>query len=75
MYISNQKNIKSNSTIGDLQNQLDRVQDQILHCVAEAKHYTKYIELLDKKVHQLAIKEEELVRLLKKLSSYRFCQV
>lgn len=66
--------IKPNFTIVELQNQLERIQEQILNCVAEAKHYVNHVELLNKKVEQLSIEEEKVTLLLEKLKSYRFCQ-
>lgn len=74
MHILKQEDIQSNSTIVDLQEQLDRIRNQILCCVAEAKYHVKHVELLDDKVKQLSIEEEKLLILLEKVRSYRFCQ-
>ena len=67
-------NIKPNSTIVELQSRLDRIQEQILNCVAEARHYVNHVELLNEKVIQLSIEEEKVKILLEKLRTYRFCQ-
>jgi len=73
MNISIPEDLKSNATVADLQEQLDRIRSQILHCVAEANHHVKHIELIDKRVQALAIEEEKISILLDKLKSYRFC--
>jgi len=57
-------------SITELQDNLERIRDQILVCVAEAAHYVKHVELLDKKVQTLAIEEEKLVLLLEKLQGF-----
>ena len=48
------------------EHRLERVRNQIVACVSKARHYVKLIELLDKKVEELAFQEQELLLLLEK---------
>jgi hypothetical protein len=65
--------MRSNLTIADLQEQLDRIRSQILYCVAEAKTYVKHVERLNEKVKTLAIEEERLSIVMEKIKNNRPC--
>jgi hypothetical protein len=58
-------------SLSELKANLSRIREQILICVAEAKHYVKHVELLNEKVKDLSVEEEKLLMLIEEATAVK----